>query len=512
MLHSFQKAKDKKGKHKGQERQEIDRINMLSHDLKTYLFGCFDFDSLQTAEAVCTNWYTLLKTDPAPWSLKLSNSLPSYGLNPNFPKGKFRQMFLALYNKMLRQKSIVSPDGEGSPYLLQALEGNIEALTNIPLRQDTLNRLYMVSLAGHRGAQVGHHLQIPHYAVLLIKVAIELYNIELIEQLAHFKMRENEMLDILIFAKMQANKEIFHIVLKAIIRGRYQWDQYHPALQYIELALQGNLLAIENAMQLDEAQKQTLYMLAVANQSEQYHFHQFDAETLADLMIFSSAFCNHAMMDALIKEFYGQTESTYSDILAAACKNGDIELITVILMALSDTGSINFIEVMRSATNQLCDAYDCDFRFVEIAKKMMAEKFPAIPRSIFSDANFLACASQGNFTLAHVIYKERKGVIRCTIDEAFGVLAISRRFNTVDFSDLMAQVLMRNRNIQELNYIVKEAARRKEKALLVQFFKDAPVMIDIDAIIENPSLIDEKGMFALAQEENSSQKRKCNIQ
>lgn len=54
----------------------------------------------------------------------------------------------------------------------------------------------------------------------------------------------------------------------------------------------------------------------------------------------------------------------------------------------------------------------------------------------------------------------------------------------------------------------KEAACRKDKVLLVQFFKDAPVPIDVDALIEKSSLKVKKGIFALVQEENQSQKIK----
>ncbi|HRE31086.1 MAG TPA: hypothetical protein PLD88_03840, partial [Candidatus Berkiella sp.] len=132
------------------------------------------------------------------------------------------------------------------------------------------------------------------------------------------------MLDILIYAKLQAEREIFRFIVLKIIQGRYQWEQSHPVIQYLELALDGDTLAID-AAQLDDDLKKKLYMLAMASHIDcQFDISQFDAETLDDLMMFSCAFGNINLMHTLIKHFYIQTESTYDNILAAAFSNADI--------------------------------------------------------------------------------------------------------------------------------------------------------------------------------------------
>ncbi|HRE31085.1 MAG TPA: hypothetical protein PLD88_03835, partial [Candidatus Berkiella sp.] len=176
--------------------------------------------------------------------------------------------------------------------------------------------------------------------------------------------------------------------------------------------------------------------------------------------------------------------------------------------------SINhFVGTVRNAASRLHDVHDCDTHFIEIARDIMNVKFPDTKRFIFSDANFLGCISQGNFVMANLIYQERNGIIRCSIDDAFNALALARHYNVLDVSDLMAPVLMRNKNIQEMNLIVQEAARREERALLIKFFKDIPIIVDIDAIIEDPRLLDED-IFSLAStpEKQGSHKRRCCIQ
>ncbi|HRE31087.1 MAG TPA: hypothetical protein PLD88_03845, partial [Candidatus Berkiella sp.] len=183
MLHSFQNVRKKNKEQEDEVIQKLpeDIFNLLSKDVKAYLFGYFDFQSLRTADGVCKSWYTFLRENPAPWYLKITRNFPSLPLRQDLTGTEYRRGLISIYSVLLNKRSIVSPDGEGRSYLLRALEGSIENFIDAPLRKDTINRLYMVALASCYEVPLSYSFHNSRYCVLMIKVAIIFHNRGLLE-------------------------------------------------------------------------------------------------------------------------------------------------------------------------------------------------------------------------------------------------------------------------------------------------------------------------------------------